>query len=289
VRTSQYVLLVSPSTLAVTQLADAIAPLDMVVKSASSYESGRLVAERVPSLSLVVIDATSSLEQASALLQTLKDQNRRLPILWVGAQPSGAYAPDEQRPTSVKLQELSELAQQLMFDDIYPPGLVRALVSACELALTGSFDCAVECAEPRLSRSAVRPGNITALMTFGDKRTTAHCMLSGEQRALSELASRLLEPSATDSGQTQLAVDLASELVNQIVGRLKATSELFSGVRLALPYVITGDNLHVHAPTPKPSLAVQLDVNSTMMTVDLWVRSNQTMKDASDGEQVELF
>jgi hypothetical protein len=86
-----------------------------------------------------------------------------------------------------------------------------------------------------------------------------------------------------------MAVDLTSELVNQIVGRLKATSELFSGVKLALPYVITGDNLCIHAPTPKPSLAVQLDVNSALLTVDLWVRSNQPTADATDGEQVELF
>lgn len=284
--TSHQILLVCPRAPALASLTEQLKRLDMVVTTATSCETARKLAERVPGLSLVVIDASGSPEQASALLTQIKDRNRRLPVLWIGPDPVSPFKPDERHNAAASCDMLMEAAQLLMLDDLYPPLLVRAFVSACNTALTSTFDCAVECAEPRLSRSVVRPGDITAFMLVNSIETTAHCMLSAEEDALFALGQRIgFEPTA---GKRQLAVDMAGELVNQIFGRMKATSEPLSGIRLALPYVLSGDRLCVYAPSPKPSLAVQIDINSAILTADFWFRARVQPNRAAEQAIAEL-
>lgn len=269
--TSHQILLVCPRSAALGMLTQQLQHLDMVVTTATSYETARKIAERVPGLSLVIVDAELAHAQASTLLTQIKDKNRRLPVLWLGAPPASPLAADHRCNASASSDELMEAAQLLMMDDLYPPLLVRAFVSACNTALTTTFDCAVECAEPRLSRSVVRPGDITAFMLVSNHDTTAHCMLSAEEDALFALGQRIgFEASL---GKRQLAVDMAGELVNQIFGRMKATSELLSTIRIALPYVLSGEQLCIYAPSPKPSLAVQIDINSAILTADFWFRT----------------
>lgn len=284
--TSHQILLVCPRTAALCELGQELKQLDMVVTTANSYETARKIAERVPGLSLVIIDAESSHEQASRLLTQIKDRNRRLPVLWVGAAPSGALQADERCTEHARREELMEAAQLLMMDDLYPPLLVRAFVSACNTALTSTFDCAVECAEPRLSRSVVRPGDVTAFMLVSSHDLTAHCLLSAEEDALFALAQRIGFEATL--GKRQLAVDMAGELVNQIFGRMKATHDLLSSVRIALPYVLTGEQLCVYTPSPKPSLAVQIDINSAILTADFWFRARTQPNLAAEAAIADL-
>jgi len=271
VNTSHQILLVCPRAAALSTLREELKQLDLVVTTASSYETARKIVDRVPGLSLVIIDAEAAPDQGSALLTAIKDLNRRLPVLWVGPDHTSPFMPDEKLTSRASLQELTEAAQLLMLDELYPPRLVRAFVSACNTALTSTFECAVECAEPRLSRSVVRPGNITAFMLVNNADTTAHFLLSAEESALFALGLRM--GFEATSGKRQLAVDMAGELVNQIVGCVKTTSELLASLRIALPYVLTGEGLCVYAPSPKPSLAVQIDINSAIVTAELWFRT----------------
>jgi CheY-like chemotaxis protein len=272
VQTIQQILFACPVNPRLSQLAQALKELEMAVLTAPSFGAARQVVERLPGLALVVIDAESSVSDATRLLAQIKDRNRRLPVLWLGAAPSGSqFTPESLLPSTAAIEQLRESAQALLADNLYPPTLVRALVSACNTALTTTFECPVECAEPHLSRSVVRPGNISALMFVSDDDTTAHFILSSTEWALSSLAERIGFDAS--EGQRQLAVDMASELINQIVGRMKANVDSLSTLRIALPYIVTGEQLCIYAPTPKPSLNVQVDLADAQLTVDFWFKT----------------
>jgi hypothetical protein len=54
------------------------------------FEAARRIAQGMRSLALVVIDAEREPAEARALLGQITDRDRRLPVLWVGAAPSGS-------------------------------------------------------------------------------------------------------------------------------------------------------------------------------------------------------
>jgi hypothetical protein len=272
VQTIQQILFACPMNPRLNGLAQSLKELDMAVLTAPSYGAARRVVERLPGLALVVIDAESSAFEAGELLALIKDKNRRLPVLWLGAAPSGIrFAPDAMAPSAALPDALLERAQAQLADNLYPPTLVRSLVSACNTALTTTFDCRVECAEPHLSRSVVRPGDMSALMFMSDEDTTAHFILSSTEQALFSLAERIGFDAS--EGKRQLAVDMAGELMNQIVGRMKASVDALAGLRIALPYIVTGEGLCIYAPTPKPSLNVQVNFADAQLTIDFWFKT----------------
>jgi CheY-specific phosphatase CheX len=272
VKTTQQVLFARPVGPGLAQLAHGLKQLEMGVTVAPTFEAARRIAQGMPSLALVVIDAEREPDAAKALLLQIKDRDLRLPVLWVGAAPSGsAITPDVCLPADSPSEHLTERAQALLADDLYPPALVRSLVSACNTALVTTFECSVECAEPRLSRSAVRPGDVSSLMFVADENTSAHFILSSSEAALFSLAERIGFDAS--EGRRRLAIDMASELTNQIMGRMKASTEALANVRLGLPYVLTGEQLCIYAPTPKPSLVVQIDIGTALLTVDFWFKT----------------
>lgn len=269
-KTTQQVLFACPVGPGLAPLAHDLKLLEMGVTVAPSFEAAKRIAQGMPSLALVVIDAERDAAQASVLLGQIKDRDRRLPVLWVGAAPSGsAFKPDAQLLAGDA--SLIERAQALLVDDLYPPSIVRSLVSACNTALTTTFECSVECAEPRLSRSAVRPGDVSSLMIVADEDTSAHFILSSTEDALFSLAERIGFDAS--EGRRRLAIDMASELTNQIMGRMKASAEALANLRIGLPYVLTGEQLCIYAPTPKPSLVVQIDIGTALFSVDFWFKT----------------
>jgi CheY-specific phosphatase CheX len=263
--------------------------LDMVVSWAPSFEVARRTVERAHDLAMVVVDARSSSQDAVGLLVCVKDLHRGLPVMWIGTDPRAPVAPDAVLPASADLHALEESAKTLLRDDLYPPRLVRTFVSACNTALTAMFDCGVESAEPCLSRSALRSGNVTALMFMTGPETTAHLALSADEDTLVTLAQQIgFDPS---EGKRRLAIDMASELVNQIMGRMKATSEQLAMLALGLSYVFAGETFSMYAPTGKPSLTAQLRCNlpgATTLTVDFWFKSRVPSDAEADRYTAEL-
>ncbi|HKU40023.1 MAG TPA: chemotaxis protein CheX [Polyangiales bacterium] len=288
-KASQHVLIAGPGESGREAMAAVFKALDMIVSWAPSFDVARRAVERAHDLALVVIDARTSSEDAAALLVCVKNLHGGLPVLWLGADARAPVAPDAKLPAAADARLLEECAKALLRDDLYPQRLVRTFVSACNTALTTMFDCGVESAEPSLSRSALRHGNVTALMFMTSKQTTAHLGLSADEGTLVTLAQQLgFDPS---EGRRRLAVDMASELVNQIMGRMKATSEQLEMLDLGLPYVFTGEQFSMYAPTGKPSLTAQLQCNlpgATSLAVEFWFKSRVASDGAADRYDAEL-
>lgn len=256
------------------RLATTLKSLDFIVSRATSFDVAHHAVEHAHDLALVVIDGTESHDQAVALARRVKDLHRRLPVMWIGANPSLSPALDACMAASAEASELEERAKALLIDDLYPPSLVRGFVSACNIAVTTTFDCGVECAEPTLSRSSVLPGNVTAFMLMNSDATSAHLAISSDEATLCALGYRI--GFDVSEGKRALSVEMASELANQIMGRMKATSELLEVLQLSLPYVFTGDNVSVFAPTNKPSLTLELSCNELsggVLNVGFWFRT----------------
>ena len=287
-KASQHVLIAGPGDDAREAIAAVLKRLDMVVSWAPSFEVARRTVQRAHDLALVVVDARTASEDAVGLLVCVKDLHRDLPVMWLGSAPRAPVAPDKVLPEA-DLRAIEDSAKTLLRDDLYPPRLVRTFVSACNTALTAMFDCGVESAEPSLSRSALRSGNVTALMFMTGSETTAHLALSADEDTLVTLAQQIgFDPS---EGKRRLAIDMASELVNQIMGRMKATSEQLAMLALGLSYVFTGDSFSMYAPTGKPSLTAQLSCNlpgATTLTVDFWFKSRVPSDAEADRYTAEL-
>jgi CheY-specific phosphatase CheX len=274
VKTTQQVLFAQPMTPRLTKLGPALNLADMSVSVAPSFDAAARIVQALPTLALVVIDACDCPAEATSLLARIRDCNRRLPVLWVGPAPlGGVERPDACVPEQTRPLELIECALDLLVDELYPPALVRSFLSACNVALTTTFEVAVDCEQPRLSRAAVRPGDVSALMLLSDHDTTAHLILSSSEAVLFGLAERIGFDAI--AGRHQLAIDMASELTNQIAGRLKATSDVLATMRLTLPYVVTGEAFSIHSPTPKPSLMVQLELGGEPLSVNFWWKTRR--------------
>jgi hypothetical protein len=241
---------------------------------ANSFDVAQRAVDRAPDLALVVIDGRAPSSEANALLCTIKDRNRRLPVLWVGSAPACAPQPDALVSNAQDLDVLEDRAKWLVIDDLYPPTLVSCLVSACNTALTTTVGCAVDCGRPALSRTAVRPGNLSAFMLVVGEDTSAHLMLSADESALFALGQHI--GFDANEGRRRVAIDMASEIVNQILGSMKATSELLTSLRLGLPYMFAGEPLAFYAPTPKPSLVLGIDCGIAKLTVDFWFTTRRT-------------
>ena len=288
VKTSQHVLIAGPLVDVHAGLPAALKSLDLLVSRATSFEIAHRAVERAHDLSLVVIDGTASPEQAAALSDKVKDLHRRLPVLWIGAAPRSSTPPDARVAPTATISELEERAKALIIDDLYPPRLVRSFVAACNVALTTMFDCTCELAVPTLSRSAVLPGNVTAFMLMNSDVTSAHLALSSDETTLCALGYRIgFEES---EGRRRLSVDMASELANQIMGRMKATSEFLEVLQLSLPYVFAGENVSAFAPTGKPSLTLQLTCNDPKGTlnVDFWFKTKLQPSPEAEAQAAEL-
>lgn len=189
-------------------------------------------------------------------------------------------------PSDATAALLEDKARALLINDLYPPSVVRAFVSSCNTVLTATFESAVESSEPSLSRSSVRHGNVSGFMLISDDETSAHLIVSADEADLAALAERIgFDPA---EGQRRLAIDLASELVNQIVGRLKATVDLLSNLRLALPYVFTGEHVGIYSPTPKPSLSLALSSGDVKLVVDFWMKTRRTLDVAEEARLESL-
>ncbi|HKP60427.1 MAG TPA: chemotaxis protein CheX [Polyangiales bacterium] len=309
---SQHVLIAGPGEDGRGAIAAVLKTLDMVVSWAPSFEVARRSVERARDLAMVVVDARTSPEDAVGLLVCVKDLHRGLPVMWIGTDPRAPVQPDALLPAAADPHAIEESARTLLRDDLYPPRLVRTFVSACNTALTAMFDCGVESAEPSLSRSALRSGNVTALMFMPGNETTAHLALSADEGTLVALAQQIgFDPA---EGKRRLAIDMASELVNQIMGRMKSTSEQLEMLMLGLSYVFTGESFSMYAPTGKPSLSVELTCNlpgrlapdgrdpsddyrspalrggspATTLTVDFWFKTRVASNPEADRYTAEL-
>lgn len=267
-KAGHHVLIASPAAADLSAFAGRLKKLDFAVAVATTFELAERAIERTPELALVVADARSAPAEAEALVCRIKDRNRRLPVLWLGAPRKMAGQPDASVAGLDDLDALEDRAKALVIDDLYPPTLVACFASACNAALTTTFGCSVDCTLPVLSRSAVRPGNMSAFMLVIGEDTSAHLMLSADESALFALGEQIGFDAS--QGRRQVAVDMASEIVNQIVGTMKANSELLSSLRLALPYVFAAEGFAFYAPTPKPSLVMQLDCGIATLTADFW-------------------
>ena len=270
-------------------LPTALKALDFVVSLAPTFDVAERAVQRAHDLALVVIDGTSHVDQATALLGRVKDLHRGLPVLWIGPALRHSVAPDAHLPDTATMHELEEAAKKLLFDDLYPPRVVRVFVSACNTAITGLFDCGVESAEPTLSRSAVRIGNVTAFMLMNGDLTSAHLALSSDEATLCALGYRIGFDAS--EGKRRLAIDMATELVNQVMGRMKATSEMLEVLQLSLPYVFTGEGISVYAPTSKPSLTLQLTCNELgggVLNLDFWYKTRIVADPEAERRAAEL-
>ena len=260
-QTRKYILVVAEPKSSTTDAAKALTGMEFRITVASSAEAALAFIEGNAQLSLVAVDA-AIIEDPDDMLRRIRDRHRDLPVVWIRTED------DKRRftvdpPNAVLIQPLDAAtfetrAKALLFEDFFPRAVVHGLLSAGNSVLPLSCETAVEAGEPWLKQTEALEGNVHAYIAFMADGINGHLLTSGDIGVLAKLGERLgFDP---DDGSRQVAIDMAGEIGNQVLGRMKSIcGDLLKGVRMGVPVVWVGEGIHAHFSAKKPNLSVQLN------------------------------
>jgi len=213
-----------------------------------------------PWLSLLVLD-TSGLKKADAAsLAEVQDKHPELPILCIA--PAGApTAPVAGIPT-VPLTDADDImakAEQLLSRRFYPDFVLDGMRACAADTLREGFktDAKLLSVSLKLTRSVV--GKMVPFISFCGPGVSGHMVLNAPVARLRSMYRRVLArksaPTLDDLG------DLAGEILNQVLGRLKSHCARYGvAFDLGLPVVATGERVIVRVPRAAPAVVFDLGV-----------------------------
>jgi CheY-specific phosphatase CheX len=213
-----------------------------------------------PWLSLLVLD-TSGLKKAdTASLIEVQDRHPELPILCIA--PAGApSAPVAGIPT-VPLTDAEDImakAEQMLSRRFYPDFVLDGMRACAAETLREGFktDAKLLSVSLKLTRSVV--GKMVPFISFCGPGVSGHMVLNAPVARLRSMYRRVLArksaPTTDDLG------DLAGELLNQVLGRLKSHCARYGvAFDLGLPVVATGERVIIRVPRAAPAVVFDLGV-----------------------------
>jgi CheY-specific phosphatase CheX len=213
-----------------------------------------------PWLSLLVLD-TSGLKKADAAsLAEVQEKHPELPILCIA--PAGApSAPVAGIPT-VPLTDADDImakAEQMLSRRFYPDFVLDGMRACAAETLREGFktDAKLLSVSLKLTRSVV--GKMVPFISFCGPGVSGHMVLNAPVARLRSMYRRVLArksaPTLDDLG------DLAGEVLNQVLGRLKSHCARYGvAFDLGLPVVATGERVIVRVPRAAPAVVFDLGV-----------------------------
>ena len=253
-QTRKHILMVGAAESALAALVPKLEAFNYGITLVRSPEEA-LGVETATQFSMVAIDGAST-EGASHLVEELKNRTPGLPILWIGPKSGSPPRVNATVEDSAQPDAFQAAASKLLFDDFYPNFVVQSVVAAANQVLATTFNVPVELGEPTLRRSEALPYGFTSIVPFVSKELLGHALVCGEVAHLVALGLELgMAPE--EDGERSVARDVAGEIANQFVGRIKITcANLFVGVQIGLPYGIVGNGVLLFQSTQKPSICV---------------------------------
>ena len=213
-----------------------------------------------PWLSLLVLE-TSGLKRAdAAALAEVQEKHPELPILCLA--PAGApSAPIAGIPT-VPLTDPEDVmirAEQMLSRRFYPDFVLDGMRACAAETLKEGFktEARLLSVSLKLTRSVV--GKMVPFISFCGPGVSGHMVLNAPVARLRSMYRRVLArkstPTLDDLG------DLAGEVLNQVLGRLKSHCAKYGvAFDLGLPVVATGEKVIVRVPRAAPAVVFDMGV-----------------------------
>ncbi len=235
-------------------------------------------------LALVWVDESAGFDGAP-LVAAIKTFEPELPIVWSGRD---LVAPNFPRPGPDKLVlggaallgGLDTVAH-LVRADTYHDGIVDDLVGASMEAMSAGFQVSVTVSELFFKATRAPLASVSAAVEFGGSDVEASVIVSAEAKPLRDML-KLTVPAAVAS----LAAlhDLAGEIANHIVGRLKVSIDPGGSVfQHQSPLVLRGHEANIRAIRGRPSVVARLVAPDLELFVQLHLRGQlPTRRHASD-------
>lgn len=281
----KYILVVAEKDSPLALVAVGLTSFEFRVTLARDEATARGFIENASDISLIAVDG-SLVEDASAFLAATRDRHRDLPIMWLDAGDGTEFRgepPDEMLALPLDAAVFSARAKELLFDDFYPKSMVHGLLSAGNAVLSLTFETGVECGEPWLKQTERLPGMVHAYIPFMSDKASGHLITSGDIHVLAALGERI--GFDLEDGERQVAIDMAGEIANQVIGRMKSLSDVLGDVRMGVPVVWVGMDIAAHFSSDKPNLSVQFETEVGQVHLDFGLHAFS----GEAGEEDELM
>ena len=267
---SNYVVLVEPPD---GQLATNLTPrfqtLGLPVALFSSVEEAESFLQGGQLIALVGIDDALGLENAAAILTNVRATLPGVPVVWVTREDPEALAfqedaPDKVLPHRAQVVDVIRTADELLLRFFYPDVVVNVLRESIVSVMASTFKTEGQVVRIGLRTNRNLLAYVNGLLPFAGRRTSGRLVVSAAKTYLGELRRRIVPASTPPS--LHEAEDLAGEMCNQVLGRLKGFFWRKSlPVEFGLPIIIRGQNCEVRYKAPHPSIV--FDFQEPMGTV----------------------
>lgn len=267
---SNYVVLVEPpdGQLA-TNLTPRLQTLGLPVALFSSVEEAESFLQGGQLIALVGIDDALGMENAGSLLANVRASLPGVPVLWVTREEPSDLVFTDMTPDKV-LAHRSPVVEVIRYGDeallrfFYPDIVVNVLRESIVSVMASTFKTEGSVARIGLRTNRNLLAYVNGLLPFAGRRTSGRLVVSAAKTYLGELRRRIVPAAAPPS--LHEAEDLAGEMCNQVLGRLKGFFWRKSlPVEFGLPIIIRGQNCEVRYKAPHPSIV--FDFQEPMGTV----------------------
>jgi CheY-specific phosphatase CheX len=209
--------------------------------------------ERTPWLSLLVIDGSAVTTKAAVAAREVRQKHPELPILWVEAaqRPEAAFDTNVV-VASAKAQDILQKTEGLLAQRFYPGFLLDGVAESTLSVLRETFQAEAELLSVSLKLTRSPLGTLIPVLNFAGGDLSGHLVLNTSPTELRALRRKIIRGSLS-RGQADLG-DLGGELLNQVLGRLKAHAHRYGmKFELGLPMIITGEKTVLRFPRAAPS------------------------------------
>lgn len=267
---SNYVVLVEPpdGQLA-TNLTPRLQTLGLPVALFSSVDEAESFLQGGQLIALVGIDDALGMENAGALLANVRATLPGVPVLWVTREEPSELVFSDEAPDKVlahrsPVVEVIRYADEALLRFFYPDIVVNVLRESIVSVMSSTFKTEGTVARVGLRTNRNLLAYVNGLLPFAGRRTSGRLVVSAAKTYLGELRRRIVPAAAPPS--LHEAEDLAGEMCNQVLGRLKGFFWRKSlPVEFGLPIIIRGQNCEVRYKAPHPSIV--FDFQEPMGTV----------------------
>lgn len=254
------ILLIEPPAGAISRVAPALKDLGFSVLRVGSTEVAMNALSLNPQICLVSVDEGVGAEAAARLVESAKDLYPDLPVFWVKRRTLAANVfrhvlPDVMLSYPVDPEVFRRQAESVLCVGMYPHVIVEQITSSAKAALLESFNTKLTPAQPFLRSNRNVLSHINALVPFVGVKVSGRLLVGSSPECLTAIRRRVLpnDPEPT-SGQLE---DLAGELANQVLGRLKGVFHSYSyPFELGTPMFIQGVQSQLRYKAGRPSMVI---------------------------------
>ncbi|MCG8419344.1 MAG: chemotaxis protein CheX [Proteobacteria bacterium] len=289
---NSYILLVHSNSGTLSPLAGDLEALGFRIQQASGGENALDLVAHIPLLALVVLDGEIGGKELVYLVTAIKKVHPDLPILLlkpaqdVGTGRFGEFMPDVILDAGAGAGEIRDRAERLLCQKLYPGEVVETIQSRSRTVLWEAFKSDLKPGAPCLRANRNMLGPICAILSFCGPGIAGRLVVSGTHEHLAAIYRRII-PDVSDVS-IDAAEDLAGEMANQIVGRIK---EYFVsrgiGFELASPVFLSGADVEVRYKAGRPSLVIPFHESEDTLFVQFCVdRLDREALGEAEGENV---